>query len=262
MKNFQTKSSLVLRIVMLLGAVVVIVGCASTQNSKTDWSKIVGEVTNNVLSGGSGKTGNKGGLSTGDIAAGLREALRVGSKKSIDGLGIVNGFYKDGAVKIPMPKKLESVEKALRTIGQQDLADKFVLTMNRAAEKSVKSTFNIFVDAITKMTLKDAVNIYKGRDDEATRYFRRTKGSEIQKTIYPIVKKATQETGVTSNYKKITKKIRLVLPSVANNMPNIDSYVTEKTMDGIFYKIAKEEALIRKNPAARTTDILKKVFGQ
>ena len=225
-------------------------------NAQAGWTDFLDDVKSKL------KSESKSGLSSAEVADGLKEALRVGSKKSIDILGKTNGFYKDKTVKILMPEKLKKVEKLLRSTGQDKLADKFIRTMNRAAEQSVKSTFNIFVDAIQKMTLKDAVDIYKGREDEATRYFRRTKGGEIQKTIHPIVKQATQKTGVTSSYKKIAKKVRTLHPSLAKSMPDIDDYVTEKTMEGIFYKIAKEEALIRKDPAARTTEILKKVFSQ
>ena len=225
-------------------------------SAQAGWRDFVDEVKDKV------KSSRKGSLSSAEVVEGLKEALRVSSKKSIDILGKQDGFYRDKAVKIAMPEKLKEVDRLLRKIGQKKLADRFIKTMNRAAEQSVKSTVRIFVSAIKKMTVKDAMDIYKGRDDEATRYFRRTKGSEIQKTIHPIVKKATQETGVTSNYKKISKKVSGLHPSLAKSMPDIDAYVTEKTIDGIFYKIAKEEAEIRKNPAARTTEILKKVFTQ
>lgn len=235
---------------------VALVGGLSSETTQAGWKDFLDEVKSKV------KSKSSGGLSSAEIADGLKEALRVGTKKSVDKLGVVNGFYKDKNVKIPMPEKLQKVEELLRRTGQDKLADKFIKTMNRAAEQSVKSTFDIFVDAIKKMTLKDAADIYKGREDEATRYFRRTKGGEIQKTIHPIVRGATQKTGVTSNYKKIARKVRMLHPSLAKSMPDIDDYVTEKTMDGIFYKIAKEEALIRKDPAARTTEILKKVFSQ
>ncbi len=207
---------------------------AMTSNAQAGWRDFVDDVKEKV------KTSRKGNISSADVAEGLKEALRVGSKKSIDILGKQDGFYKDHAVKIPMPDKLKEVDKLLRKIGQKKLADRFIETMNRAAEQSVKSTITIFVGAIKQMTLKDAMDIYRGRDDEATRYFRRTKGNEIQKTIHPIVKKATKETGVTSNYKKISRKVSSLHPSLAKSMPDIDAYVTEKTMDGIFYKIAKE----------------------
>jgi len=220
------------------------------------WKDFVNDVKSKLDSSGSK------GVSSSEVAEGLKEALRVGTKKSINVLGKKDGFFKDQSVKIPMPEKLKQVDKLLRNTGQKKLADQFIETMNRAAEKSVTATIDIFVDAIKRMTLKDAVDIYKGREDEATRYFRKTSGADIQKTIHPIVSDATQKTGVTSNYKKIAGKVRKLHPSLASSMPNIDDYVTEKTMDGIFHKIAKEEALIRKDPAARTTDILKKVFSQ
>lgn len=248
-KNIQVFTVLFLCTVLVSGLTATV--------SQAGWKDFLDEVKSKIKSDSKG-----GGLSSAEIADGLKEALRVGSKKSINILGKENGFYKDSKVKIPMPDKLKKVEKLLRKTGQDKLADKFIKTMNRAAEQSVKSTFEIFVDAIKKMTLKDAVDIYKGQDDEATRYFRRTKGNEIQKTIHPIVKQATLKTGVTSNYKKIAKKVRMLHPSLVKSMPDIDNYVTEKTMDGIFYKISKEEALIRKDPAARTTEILKKVFSQ
>jgi len=253
-KNMQFPDNL--RIPALVILSVIFVGGTIINPAAAGWRDVFDDVKEKLNSS------SKGGLSTSDVVEGLKEALKVGSKKSIDILGKTDGFYKDKHVKIPMPEKLQNVDKLLRRIGQDKLADRFIKTMNRAAEKSVKSTFNIFVSAIKQMTLKDAMDIYKGRDDEATRYFRKTKGSEIQQTIHPIVKKATEETGVTSNYKKIASKVRKLHPSLAKSMPNIDEYVTEKTMDGIFYKLAKEEALIRKDPAARTTEILKKVFSQ
>jgi len=246
------------RVLVFVLLAIMLLGGSILSSASAGWRDLYDDVKEKVKS----STTSKGGLSSGDIAEGLKEALKVGSKKSIDILGKKDGFYKDKHVKIPMPDKLQKVDKLLRKVGQDKLADRFVETMNRAAEQSVKSTFNIFVSAIKQMTLKDAIDIYKGSDDEATRYFRRTKGDEIHKTIHPIVKKATQQTGVTSNYKKIASQVRKLHPSLAKSMPDIDEYVTGKTMDGIFYKLAREEALIRKDPAARTTEILKKVFSQ
>jgi len=256
MNNKSQQSVICFQSVLIALVIVCFLNGVIVNNVHAGWRDLVDKVKEKVSPSSAGK------LSTKDVVDGLKEALRVGSEKSIDMLGKQDGFYKDKAVKIPMPEKLKEVDKLLRKIGQKKLADKFIKTMNRAAEQSVKSTFNIFVSAIKEMTLKDAMDIYKGGDDEATRYFRKTKGGELQKTIHPIVKKATQYTGVTYNYKKISKKVSQLQPSLAKSMPDIDTYVTEKTMDGIFYKIAKEEAAIRKNPAARSTEILKKVFSQ
>jgi len=239
-------------IIMMAG----IINLVSVNSAHADWQGFLNEFKSNT------KSISKGKLSSKEIIEGLKEALKVGSKKSIDRLGKQDGFYKDKTVHIPMPENLKKVEKLLINIGQKKLAEKFVRTMNRAAEKSVQSTVTIFVSAIKQLTVKDAMKIYNGREDEATRYFRKTKGQEIHKTIHPIVHEATQKTGVTSTYKKIAREIRKLHPSLADSMPDIDNYVTEKTMDGIFYKLAREEAAIRKDPAARTTEILKKVFSK
>lgn len=256
MNDSSTKLISHVHTTVVIIAALFIINVFSINETQAGWKDFLDEVKSNV------KSLDKNKLSTDEIIEGLKEALRVGSKKSISILGQQDGFYKDQSVKIPMPEKLQKVERLLRKIGQKKLAEKFVKTMNRAAEKSVQSTLEIFVSAIKQMTLKDAMDIYKGREDEATRFFRKVKGLEIHDTIHPIVREATQQTGVTSTYKEITGKIRMLSPMLANDMPDIDNYVTEKTMDGIFHKLAKEEALIRKNPAARTTDILKKVFGQ
>jgi hypothetical protein len=220
------------------------------------WKDFLGELKNQI------ETSQHAKLSSDEIIEGLKEALRVGTGKAIDILAKPDGFYIDQSVKILMPDELKKVEKLLRNIGQKHLADKFVETMNRAAESSVQSTLDIFVKAIKQMTFKDAMDIYKGQEDEATRYFRKTEGQEVHNTILPIVRDATEKTGVTSTYKEMTRKIHQLHLPLDVNMPDIDKYVTEKTMDGIFHKLAKEEALIRKDPAARTTEILKKVFSQ
>ncbi len=228
---------------------------ACAGSSQADWRDVLKDVESAVNK-------QRGGDDNNTKAAGIREALRIGARKSIDKLGKKGGFLNDAGVKIPMPEKLHKVDKLLRKVGQKKLADKFVVTMNHAAEDAVKTTFPIFVDAIKQMTLEDAARIVTGRDDEATRYFRNKKGGQLHSTILPVVKKATESTGVTSNYKKIKKKTRRLSSSLADNMPDIDNYVTEKALDGLFKKIAEQELLIRKDPAARTTELLQQVFGR
>lgn len=245
-----------LRVVSMIVVTAFTINLASINNAKADWRHLLDKVKSQFQTTQTGK------LTTEDVVRGLKEALRVGTRKSIDILGRHDGFYKDQSVKIIMPEKLRNVEKMLRNFGQARLADEFVETMNRAAEKSVQATFDIFVRSIQQMTLKDAMDIYKGREDEATRYFKNTQGQHIHNTIMPIVRDATEKTGVTSHYKEIVSRFRRFNLPVNVDMPDIDEYVTKKAMDGIFLKLAREEALIRKDPAARTTDILKKVFGQ
>ena len=191
----------------------------------------------------------------------LKDALRIGARKSVDTLGKTNGFYKDAEVKIPIPDQLRRVEKLLNQLGQKELVKNFRLTMNRAAEQASQTTFDIFADAIKNMTIQDATKIYSGREDEATRYFRQKKEAQLFETIKPIVQKATASTGTTSNYKKIVYRTKKINRSIARGLPDIDEYVTRKTIDGLFHKIAQQEAKIRKNPVERTTEILKQVFG-
>ena len=256
MTNTRMKHIFYRRTSIMLLVMAVLVSGNSINSAHAGWKDFIDKVKKQVDSGHHGK------LSSEEIIEGLKEALRVGTKKSLDILGKQDGFYKDQSVKILMPEKLRKVEMLLHKIGQKKLAEKFVETMNRAAERSVQSTFDIFIKAIKRMTLKDAMNIYKGREDEATRYFQKTEGEEIHNTIHPIVREATEKTGVTSTYKEMVRKIRRLHLPLDVDMPDIDEYVTAKTMEGIFQKLAREEALIRKNPAARTTEILKKVFSQ
>ena len=243
-------------LVNVISYLIIAIGMVSVNSAYAGWQDILENLNSKV-----NKDDNNQ-LSSDKVTAGIKEALQVGTKKSIDLLGKRDGFYKDAEVKIPMPENLIKMQSFMERIGQKKLMDKFVVSMNRAAEQSVHATFDIFISAIKEMTLKDAIKIYNGRNDEATRYFRTTKGQQIHNTIHPIVAETTQKVGVTSNYKKITRRISRLQPSLAKQLPDIDNYVTEKTMDGIFKKIAHEEALIRKDPVARTTDLLKAVFGQ
>jgi len=245
-----------IKLFILIPAVIAVFGFSGIVPVYAGWQDFLEGLNNKV------KKVDKKQLSSNEVAAGIKEALQVGTKKSIDILGKRDGFYKDTEVKIPMPENLHKMESFMDKIGQKKLMDKFVESMNRAAEQSVHATVNIFVSSIKEMTLNDAIKIYNGREDEATRYFRASKAQQIHNTIHPIIADATQKVGVTSNYKKITRRVSKLQPSLAKQLPDIDNYVTEKAMDGIFKKIAHEEALIRKDPVARTTELLQKVFGQ
>ena len=196
-----------------------------------------------------------------DITAGLKEALKVGSQKSIHVLSQQDGFFKDPKVHIPLPNQLEKLGNLLERMGQKKQVSDFVVTINRAAEKSVSVTGDIFLDAIKQMTIMDAVNIYRGNDDAATQYFRKTAGTSLFKAIRPIVADSTTKVGVTQQYKKLRSSGGNFGKLLVRNTPDLDEYITNKTIDGLFVKIAEQEAEIRHNPGARTTDLLKKVFG-
>ena len=217
-------------------------------------------------SGTTESTGAASSLSNQQIAQGLKEALNVGVKKAIDMLGRENGFLNDQSVKIPMPEQLQKVESTLRTFGQEKMADEFVTSMNRAAEQAVPEVSNIFIDSISKMSLTDAQNILSGGDTAATDYFKKNTSAELAQLIKPYVNKAMDSNQVTQYYKTMVSGVKGydnfgLLNSYLGNAAEIDDYVTDKTMEGLFSKIAEQESLIRQNPAARSTELLKQVFG-
>ena len=200
-------------------------------------------------------------LSNEDIVSGLKQALDKGASYAVDNLGKTDGFLKNNEVKIPMPEKLEKVESLLRKAGQDKYADEFVTSLNRAAEAAVPLTLNVIKDGIKNMSIEDAKNILHGPDDAATQYLKKVGSDKLSAQISPIVENATSKTGVTATYKKMYDKLGFAGKYVNLEDYNVDSYVTQKTMDGLFTMIAKQEKSIRENPAERTTDILKNVFG-
>jgi hypothetical protein len=210
------------------------------------------------------------GLSADQMAGGLKEALGKGVERAVASLGRTNGFLTNLNVKITMPAKLQSVEKGLRAVGQGQLVDDFVGSMNRAAEQAVPTAAAVFGDSIKQMSIADAKGILNGPNDAATQYFRRTTQTNLHVKFYPLVQKATDSVGVTSSYKQMMSKFKgtgSLGGLLGNRSPvkfeaaDIDNYVTEKAMDGLFKVVADEEKNIRANPVARTTDLLQKVFG-
>lgn len=212
-------------------------------------------------------------LPSSDIAAGLKEALAKGTTNAINSLGRDGGFWNNSKVRIPLPGKLEQAGKLARQLGQGARVDAFELSMNRAAEKAVPQVAEIFGDAIRKMTLSDARGILTGGDHAATDFFRRVAGDALTARIHPIVARTTDSVGVTQKYKSFTSgsaggELGGLLGSLGSGKSNrngnaldLDDYVTKKTLDGLFTTIGEQEQSIRHNPGARTTDLLKKVFG-
>ena len=197
----------------------------------------------------------------GEMVSGLKEALNKGTRYAVENLGKDGGFLNNDLVRIPMPESLSWVEKTLRTLRQDRLADEFVASMNHAAEQAVPEAAAIFGDAIQTMTLDDAKGILTGPDDSATQYFRRTTSDALTAKMRPIVEQATSRTGVTSNYKNMTEKAGGLASMFSKDTTDLDGYVTQKTLDGLFLMVAEEEKRIRENPLARSSDLLKKVFG-
>ncbi len=200
-------------------------------------------------------------LSDEDIARGLKEALAQGSRRAIDRLGKAGGYLNNPSVRIPMPENLQKVEKLLRTLKQDKVADEFVTSLNHAAEKAVPEAAAIIGDSLAKMTLEDARGILNGPDDAATQYFRKTSEAQIRERLLPIVRQATEQGGVTSAYKRLMQRAGPYAQLMGSQATDLDGYVTDKAMHGLFKMVAEEEKRIRQNPLARTTDLLKKVFG-
>jgi Protein of unknown function (DUF4197) len=195
------------------------------------------------------------------VTKGLKEALGKGLEHAVASLGKSGGFLTNRNVKIPIPEKFQTVEKTLRTIGQERLADEFVTTMNQAAEQAVPAAAAVFKESLQKMTVADAKKILTGPNDAATRYFRETTQADLTARFLPIVQKATAASGATAAYKQVTDKVKLAGPLVRVPELDLDGYVTAKALDGLFVRVAEEERRIRETPAARGTELLQKVFG-
>lgn len=200
-------------------------------------------------------------LTSSEMITALKEALDKGTRFAVDSLGREGGFLDNSQVRIPMPESLGWVEKPLRSLGQDQLADEFVTTMNRAAEQAVTKAAAIFGEAIQSMSMEDAKAILSGPDDAATSYFRAHTEATLSEKMRPIVTQATEKAGVTSTYKRMMENTGGFTSFISSDAKDVDGYVTGKTLDGLFLMIAEEEKKIRENPLARSTDLMKKVFG-
>jgi hypothetical protein len=192
------------------------------------------------------------------VADGLKEALRVGAGNAVRSTGRVDGFFRNAAIKILMPKQLRPLERGLRAVGQGALVDEFVLGMNRAAEKAAPFARDIFLDAISEMTFDDAVRILRGGDTAATDYFREKTSERLADAFRPAVEDATERVGVTRQYKDLVGRYGAF--GLRGEAVDLDGYVVEKALDGIFHVLGEEERKIRRDPAARVTAILREVF--
>jgi len=219
------------------------------------------KVAPSVVGSGGSTSSSSSSLTSTEVVAGLKEALNVAVKNSTSYLGQVGGYLDHAEVRIPMPDSLAKAEKLARTLGQDKLADEFVESMNRAAEQAAPETVSILADAIKSMSFSDAKGILNGPDDAATSYFKRTSSTALKEKIRPIVEKATAAVGVTSRYKSFMGGVSALGSLAGMSSQDLDGYVTDKAVAGLFTIMAREEKDIRENPVARTTDLLKKVFG-
>jgi hypothetical protein len=202
---------------------------------------------------------NSGSLTNDEVISGLKEALEVGTKRGTDKLSALDGFFKDAAIKILMPPEAQKVESTLRSVGLGKQVDRAILSMNRAAEDAAKSATPIFVDAIRQMSIQDAFGILKGGDFAATNYLKEKTTASLTEAFRPVIETSLKKVDATKYWNTVFTTYNKFSSEKVNT--DLAAYVTDKALTGIFYQVGQEEQKIRKDPVARTTDILKKVFA-
>ncbi len=217
---------------------------------------------------------------SGRIVEGLKEALDVGIKEAVKTLGAEDGYYKNPGVKILLPEKLKKADKYLDKAGAGKISETLVLKMNRAAEQAAPEAKGIFIDAVKKMKIDDAMNVLSGEQGGAAAYLEDNTAGELKTSFYPIIRSTMEEVNAIKTYNDYLGKLKSSslgqagsllkstgltesgpLESVSDIELDLNQYVTDKAIDGLFKTLAKEEVKIRENPEARVTDILKEVFG-
>jgi hypothetical protein len=193
------------------------------------------------------------------LIAGLKQALSIGAEKAVEAVSQPDGYFGNELIKILLPEEIKGVAETLGRLGLQKQVDEFVLSMNRAAEKAAPEALAIFVEAVKGMSFEDALGILNGEQTAATEYLREHTAEPIQEAFLPIISNSMGEVGVTTAFKALMDKIQ-ALPLISVEPVDLDQYVTEKALDGLFLMIGEEEKKIRADPAARVTDLLQEVF--
>jgi RNA binding exosome subunit len=195
------------------------------------------------------------------VISGLKEALSIGTANAVKEVSRTDGYFGNNAIKILMPEKLQKVADVLRKIGFEKPVDDFILSMNRAAEKAAPKAADYFVDSVKEMSVEDAKKILNGGDTAATDFFKSKTYDKLFSDFKPVISSSMDEVGVTRSYKEMMAKYSSI-PFMKTESLDVDNYVTNKALDGLFYMVAQEEKKIRTDPAARVTELLKKVFGR
>lgn len=199
-------------------------------------------------------------LTTAEVGEGLKEALINGISKGADLTSQVDGYFKNPEIKIPFPPEVKKVEDRLRQLGMGNQVDNFVMTLNRGAEDAAKEAKPIFITAIRSMTIEDAWGILKGQPDAATNYLRRTTTAQLKEKFRPVIQNSLNKVNATKYYGDLVNTYNKI-PMVEKVNPDLNEYATDLAIQGLFTMIAKEEKNIRQDPVARTTELLKRVFG-
>lgn len=217
-------------------------------------------IKNVINAAGNYINGNGTAVSNDEIIKGLKEALSVGAKNSANKASAVNGFYKNSLIKIPFPPEVSEMQSRLISLGMKPQVDKFVETLNRAAEKAAKDAAPIFLNAITSMSLTDGISVLKGGDNAATKYLKDKTNAELMAKFLPVVKNSLAQVQITKYWNPLATRYNKI-PLVKKANPNLENYVTLKAIEGLFKLVGQEELKIRKDPASRISELLKKVFG-
>jgi len=252
-----------MRVVLIAATALLLPVAAHAQGSLLDVGKSVLQQQMNQSGGASSATvsGNRGaGLSTTDISAGLKEALRQGSTAVTQRLGRADGFNSDPKVHIPLPDTLRSVQSGLKMAGMSGLTDDLELKLNRAAEAATPKAKEIFAKALESMTVDDARAILNGPQDSATQYFKRAMSPDLKTAFRPVIDKTVAEAGAVKSFEAMTASAK-GLPMVGDGRAMLTDHVLDYALSGIFSYLAEEEAAIRSNPAKRGSDLLRKVFA-
>jgi len=195
------------------------------------------------------------------VVSGLKEALSIGTENAVKNVSQLDGYFGNKMIKILMPEKIQKVADVLKMAGYQQQVDDFIMSMNRAAEKAAPQAASYFKDAIKEMTVEDATKILNGGDTSATQFFKGKTQDKLYAAFKPIISSSINDVGVTRSYKEMMGQYES-LPFMSKESVDLDHYVTNKSLDGLFYMIGQEEKKIRTDPAARVTDLLKNVFGK
>lgn len=245
---------------IVLVTVLAMMGCQANAWDLKDLESIATEVTK----GSSGSANQSGvgvdALTDSEMTSGLKAALNQGVDKAVSSLGLANGFFGNKEVKIPLPESLKKIEKGMKFIGMGEQSDELILKMNRAAEAAVPEAKALLVSSIKQMSLADAKAILTGPEDAATQYFKKTTSAQMGEKFLPIVTKATEKVKLAQTYNQYAE-LGSKFGVVDEKDANIEQYVTNKALDGLYLMIAKEEAAIRKDPIGQASSLLKKVFG-
>ncbi len=232
---------------LFLGFVVLLGACTTAQ-------------INQAISDAGKVMGGEKPLTSAEVGEGLKEALIKGISNGSDLASQLDGYFKNPEIKIPFPPEVKKVEDRLRQLGLGGEVDKFVMTLNRGAEDAAKEAKPIFISAIKQMTIDDAWGILKGEPDAATKYLQRTTSNQLKEKFKPVIQNSLNKVSATKYYGDIVNRYNSI-PLVQKVNPDLNEYATDMAIQGLFTMIAKEEKNIRQDPVARTTELLKRVFG-